>query len=638
MNKTMEELVKQLNEYADQYYKFDAPIVSDKQYDELYDELVRLEKQTGIVLSDSPTRRVGGEPLKDFQKHTHVNRLYSLDKCNSFEELTAWYDKLRTTLGYNPKCTLEYKLDGLTLCLTYDNGELVCASTRGNGIIGEEVTAQVATIRSVPLKIAYKGLTEVKGEGIMRISALEKYNATAEVPLKNPRNAVAGAIRNLDPKVTAKRNLDLVFYDVNYFDKPLSQSEQLDFLKSNGFKTEKCGIFESAEEIVEYIKQVKRNELDFAIDGMVIKVDDPTVRENLGYTDKFPRWAIAYKFEADETTTILRDCIWQVGRTGKLTPLAVLEPVDLCGATISRATLNNYGDILRKGVKIGSRVLLRRSNDVIPEILGVTEDGGVDIPKPKNCPACGSELHENGAHLFCENFYDCPPQIIARLKYFADKGCMDIDGVRDATATQLFEVLNVRSITQYYDLTADDLKKIDGFKDKKIANFLTAVQNSKKANLPHFINALSIPNVGSVCATTLAEKYGSIDALKAASVEELTAIENVGEVTAKAIKEYFEVHNDVIEKFKELGIDPKYDKIENGAFSGMKVVLTGSLSIARSEAAKLIQQAGGIVQSAVSKDTTLVVVGENAGSKLAKAQKLGIKIIDEVAFKDMLNA
>lgn len=641
-NDRMTELVKKLNELAYRYYVLDEPTVSDKEYDALYDELVRLEAQSGVVLADSPTKRVGGEPLKQFTPHTHIRRLYSLDKCNSFDELRAWFDKLKTSLGYAPACTLEYKLDGLTICLTYRDGELVTGATRGNGEVGETVTEQVKTIKSVPLGISFKGEAEIQGEGIMRISALEKYNATAAVPLKNPRNAVAGAIRNLDAKETAKRNLDVFFYNVNYMDGDvkLSQTEQIEFLKDNRFKTGICFVSDDIEAIIAKIQEVDRASLDFAIDGMVIKVNDPAARVAIGYTDKFPKWAIAYKFEAEETTTLLKDVAWQVGRTGKLTPLALLEPVELCGATVKRATLNNYGDICRKDVTIGSRVFVRRSNDVIPEILGVAEtgDNAQKIEKPTTCPCCGYELTEDGANLFCQNFYGCRAQVVARVVHFCAKDCMDIDGVSIKTAEQLYDILGVRSAASLYDLTADDLKKIDGFKDKKIANFLAAVQKSKSASLAQLINALCIDNVGRVIARTLAEHFGSIDGLIAATEEELIAIPDIGGIVAQSIIDYFARHADVVERYKQLGINPVHKKQAGGKFDGVKFVLTGTLSeFSRDEARRIIEAEGGIVQSAVSKQTDIVVAGESAGSKLKKAEALGKKIIDETQFKNMLN-
>ncbi len=639
----LRELVDRLNELAYRYYVLDEPIVSDKEYDALYDELVALEKASGVILSDSPTRRVGGEPLKEFLPHTHLRRLYSLDKCNSFDALKSWFEKLEQSLGYKPLCTLEYKLDGLTICLTYRDGKLDCGATRGNGETGETVTEQVTTIRSVPLTIPFKGVIEVQGEGIMRYSALKRYNETAAVPLKNPRNGVAGAIRNLDVKETAKRNLDVIFYNVNYLDgaPTLSQEKQIEFLKSNRFKTDMCFLSDDIDEIINKIKSVDRSALDFAIDGMVVKVNDYQVRAALGYTDKFPRWAIAYKFEAEETTTTLKDVVWQVGRTGKLTPLALLDPVELCGATVQRATLNNYGDILRKNVAVGSRVFIRRSNDVIPEILGVAERGENDreIEKPTVCPGCGSDLVEEGANLFCPNFYHCRPQVVARIVQFCAKECMDIDGVRDKTAEQLYDVLNVRSAAQLYDLKKDDILKIDGFKNKKADNFISAVQKSKGADLPHFINALCIDGVGRKTAKDLAERFGSIDALSRATVEDLIAVDDVGDIIAGSIVEYFKVHGEVVERYKQLGIDPKYEKKSGGVLDGKKCVLTGTLpTLTRDEARSMIESAGGKVQGSVSKLTDIVIAGENAGSKLDKARELGIKIIDENELKNMLNA
>lgn len=638
----MRELVDKLNDLAYRYYVLDEPVVSDKEYDALYDKLVALEKQTSVVLSDSPTKRVGGEPLKAFAPHTHIRRLYSLDKCNSFDALRAWFDKIRSALGYAPKCTLEYKLDGLTICLTYRDGKLDIGATRGNGEVGETVTEQVKTIKSVPLSVPYKGVVEVQGEGIMRISALEEYNKHAAVPLKNPRNGVAGAIRNLDVRETAKRNLDVILYNVNYRDDDaaMSQTEQIEFIKNNRFKTGMLFVSDDIERIIAEIQAVDRAKLDFAIDGMVVKVDDAAARTALGYTDKFPKWAIAYKFEAEETTTVLKDVLWQVGRTGKLTPLAVLEPVELCGATVQRATLNNYGDIMRKDVTIGSRVFIRRSNDVIPEILGVAQkaDDAREVEKPTVCPCCGGELVEEGAHLFCYNFYGCRAQVVARIVQFCSKECMDIEGVSIKTAEQLYDVLNVRSAAMLYDLTSDDLAKIDGFKDKKIANFLAAVEQSKSVDLPHFINALCIENVGRVTARELAEHFGSIDALASATAEELTVIQDVGDIVAQSIVEYFQKHNDVVARYKELGIDPKYAARTEGIFTGLKFVLTGALTMyTRDEARSIIEANGGIVQSGVSKLTDIVVAGENAGSKLEKARALGKKIIDETEFKNMLN-
>lgn len=638
----IKELIAQLNKYAYQYYVLDEPTVSDKQYDELYNELLALEKETGIVFPDSPTRRIGGEPIKEFKPHTHLKKLYSLDKCNSFDELREWDAKIKK-IAPDAVYTLEYKLDGLTLSLTYENGYFKGAATRGNGETGEDVTAQVSTIKSIPLSVPYKGTFEAQGEGIMRLSALKKYNETASEPLKNARNGVAGAIRNLDPKVTASRNLDIIFYNVNYIeDKDISsQRESIAFLKDNGFKTEMLFVSQDIEEIIGRINSVDRKALDFLIDGMVIKVDDIRLREKLGYTDKFPRWAMAYKFEAEETTTVLKDVVWNVGRTGKLTPLASLEPVELCGATVSRATLNNYGDIVRKKVKKGSRVFVRRSNDVIPEILGVAEDnGGTEIQKPEVCPACGAKLVEEGALLFCPNESGCPPQITGRIEHFVSKDCMDIRGISEKSVAQLYEKLDVRSVTDLYYLKADDVARLDGYKDKKIENFISSVEKSKSVPLDRFINALGIENVGKKTARDLALRFKSMNALMDAERETLLEIEDIGEVVADSITSYFGKHRALMEKFREIGIDPKIEQqTANGAFSGKKFVLTGTLpTYTRSEATKLIENAGGEVASSVSKDTDYVLAGDNAGSKLEKARQKGIKIISEKEFISLLNS
>lgn len=638
----IKELIAQLNKYAYQYYVLDEPTVSDKQYDELYNELLALEKETGIVFPDSPTRRIGGEPIKEFKPHTHLKKLYSLDKCNSFDELREWNAKIKK-IAPDAVYTLEYKLDGLTLSLTYENGYFKGAATRGNGETGEDVTAQVSTIKSIPLSVPYKATFEAQGEGIMRLSALKKYNETASEPLKNARNGVAGAIRNLDPKVTASRNLDIIFYNVNYIEgKDISsQRESIAFLKDNGFKTEMLFVSQDIEEIIGRINSVDRKALDFLIDGMVIKVDDIRLREKLGYTDKFPRWAMAYKFEAEETTTVLKDVVWNVGRTGKLTPLASLEPVELCGATVSRATLNNYGDIVRKKVKKGSRVFVRRSNDVIPEILGVAEDnGGTEIQKPEVCPACGAKLVEEGALLFCPNESGCPPQITGRIEHFVSKDCMDIRGISEKSVAQLYEKLDVRSVTDLYYLKADDVARLDGYKDKKIENFISSVEKSKSVPLDRFINALGIENVGKKTARDLALRFKSMNALMDAERETLLEIEDIGEVVADSITSYFGKHRALIEKFREIGIDPKIEQqTANGAFSGKKFVLTGTLpTYTRSEATKLIENAGGEVASSVSKDTDYVLAGDNAGSKLEKARQKGIKIISEKEFISLLNS
>lgn len=640
------ELVDILNKWAYEYYVLDAPTVSDKEYDALYDELRRLETESGVVYEDSPTRRVGGEPLKGFQKHTHIARLFSLDKSVSEEELRAFLTRTEKLAGRTPEYTVEYKFDGLTVCLTYEDGKFVRATTRGNGLVGEDVTAQVLTIRSFPLKISYRGVLEVRGEAVIRLSVLEKYNQTAAEPLKNARNAAAGAIRNLDPKVTESRRPDIYFYDVNYTSdrEPMSQTEAHEFLRKEGFKVfpyfRVCKTEDEVFAAVEEIETERRN-IDVLTDGAVIKANDASLRAEMGYTDKFPRWAMAYKFEAEEVTTLLEDVVWQVGRTGKLTPLALLTPVELGGATVSRATLNNYGDILRKKVKIGSRVLVRRSNEVIPEILGATEHTleSRDIEKPCVCPACGSVLKEVGAHLFCPNRL-CVPRIVAKLDHYASKNAMNIDGFSESTALQLVERKNVTSFSDLYALTAEDLAVIDGFKNKKINNLLTAIEKSKTPTMDAFIYAIGVEGVGRVAAKDLAAKFRSVENLKNATKEELLQMENIGEITAGAIVDYFRDEGNLseLDALTAAGVAPVWsEEKKEGVFSGESVVLTGTLSeFKRSEAQKLIEERGGVCQSSVTQKTTLVLVGADAGSKLERAQKLGVRIIDETEFKAML--
>ncbi|MBQ2740476.1 MAG: NAD-dependent DNA ligase LigA [Clostridia bacterium] len=640
------ELTDLLNRYAHEYYVLDKPTVSDKEYDVLYDELRALEAASGEVYPDSPTRRVGGDPIKGFEKYRHKHKLYSLDKCTTEEGLKSFLEKAGKVAGGEAACSVEYKFDGLTVCLTYEDGKFVRAATRGNGVEGEDVSAQVLTIKSFPLSIPYKGDLEVHGEAVIRLSVLEAYNRTADEPLKNARNAVAGAIRNLDPKITEKRKPEIYFYDVNYRSEgePLSQSEAHAFLQEQGFKVfPYFRLCKTAEETLAAVREieVERKTLDVLTDGAVIKVNDAAVREEMGFTDKFPRWAMAYKFEAEEITTLLKDVVWQVGRTGKLTPLGLLEPVELAGATVSKATLNNYGDIVRKDVKIGSRVLVRRSNEVIPEILGTTEhyEHSQAVPVPTVCPFCGAAVYENGAHLFCPN-EECLPRLTAKFAHFASKNAMDIEGFSESTAELLIKKGRIKEFSDLYRLTADDLSDLEGFKAKKVNNLLGAIAKSKTPTLDAFIFALGVDGIGKVAAKDLAKRFQNMDALAAATAEELIALENVGEITANNIVAYFasEKNRAELTALAAHGVSPVWEEKERtGVFAGENVVLTGTLTnYKRSAAQKLIEERGGVCQSSVNKATTLVIAGEEAGSKLEKAQKLGIKILDEAGFIALL--
>lgn len=642
----MTSLKDRLNELAYRYYVLDDPAVSDAEYDALYDKLVALEKSTGIVLPDSPTRRVGGKPLSKFEQVRHLGRLYSLDKCKTREELRAWMDKLRVA-GKMPRVSVEYKFDGLTINLTYRGGELVQAATRGDGVTGEVVTEQVKTIRSVPLSIPYKGVLEVQGEGIMRLSALAEYNSDPTVtPLKNARNAAAGAIRNLDPAETAKRKLEVVCYNVNYIEgrRFESGSEMMAFLKEQKFKVSDMYVLADDQKTVfdtlDKIERV-RPSLDFLIDGAVVKADDFSMREELGYTEKFPRWAMAFKFAAEEMTTVVRDVIWQVSRTGKLNPLAVLDPVDIGGVTVSRATLNNISEIRRKDIRIGSRVFVRRSNDVIPEITGVAEqpEDAVEIEVPAVCPACGSPVEVRGVFAYCTDSEACEPALVSRFAHFVCRDAMDIEGLSDKTLELLYSEGKIRDFADLYSLSADDLTDLEGFKDKKIANILAAIAASKHTELKRFLFAIGIQGIGKKAAAQLADAFGTLEAARAAKEEELLALDDFGDVMAKNVIAFWNdpMRAAEVDRLIAAGITFEQKERAEGAFSGKKVVLTGSLArFTRSEAKKLIEERGGEVADGVSAKVNLVIAGEAAGSKLEKAKKLGIEIIDEQKFVEML--
>lgn len=644
--KRMEELVEKLNEYSYQYYTLDNPTIADVEYDRLYDELSELEKKSGIILENSPTKRVGDVVLKGFKSVKHLGRLYSLDKCQTKEALSQWLDKLIKFCGSMPKCSLEYKFDGLTINMLYENGLLVRAATRGNGIEGEDVTEQVKTIKCVPLSIEYKGTLEVQGEGIMRLSALAEYNSKQGVtPLKNARNAVAGAIRNLDPKVTASRRLEVICYNVNYIDKVFATgSEMIDFLKQNKFKvSEQYVLYDDKQKLIDALDgiQNERDSLDFLIDGAVIKVDDTSIRERMGYTEKFPKWAVAFKFPAQETTTLLKDVVWQVSRTGKLNPLAILEPVDLAGVTVQRATLSNISEIRRKDIKIGSRVFIRRSNDVIPEITGIAEHTpqSVDVKKPEVCPACGAPVIEDGVFLKCSNVKNCAPAIISMMSHFASRDAMDIEGLSDKTLETLYNEGKLHHFVDIYKLKAEDFVDVEGFAEKKAGNILNAIEKSKDTTLDRFIYALGIPNIGKKASKQLADEFKTIENVMKATYMELVCLEDFGEIMANGVVDYWqdEKHIEDVEELLRCGIKIAQKQVIEGALTGKKVVLTGSLpTLKRSQAKALIEENGGEVSESVSKTVNLIVAGEDAGSKLEKAKKLGIEIIDEKGLFDLI--
>lgn len=651
MEQRIRELVDKLNEYSKAYYVLDAPKISDKEYDELYDELLRLEEQSGIILPDSPTQRVGGDPLPCFEPHTHIHRLWSLDKVRTRENLIDWGRRVERIAESQHlprvKYALEYKFDGLTINLTYEGGRLITGATRGNGIVGEDITPQIKTIRTVPLTIPFKGKMEVQGECYMKLSVLDEINKTTDEKLKNARNAAAGALRNLDPRITAKRRLDCYCYNVGYIEgkKLETQDEMLGFLRENGFTVSDYLVFcDDIETVCDEIDKAEesRPHLDFLIDGMVVKVRDFATREALGATEKFPRWAMAFKFAAEETTTTVRDITWEVGRTGKLTPRASFDPVELAGATIRHATLNNFDDIQRKRVGIGSRVFIRRSNDVIPEILSAVEG---DVPerqveKPTVCPACGAHVEHRGVHLYCTNSLSCAPQIAGRLAHYASRDAMDIDTFSEKTAALFVEELKLKSIPDLYDLGPQDYMGLQGFGERRINNLMAAIERSKDCTLGAFIFAIGIPNVGAKTAKDLARRFGTIEALRSATVEQLTEVPDVGEIVARSIVEFFADPSIAtqVDRLLAHGVKPRPEEVQQDSpISGKTIVVTGTLEkLDRRQAEALIESLGGKAAGSVSKKTDYVLAGESAGSKLTKARELGVRVLNEQEFFELI--
>ncbi|EOU1840543.1 NAD-dependent DNA ligase LigA [Clostridium perfringens] len=658
--KLIEELVEELNKYAYEYYVLGNSSVTDKDYDKKYYELVDLEKETGYKLPYSPTQRVGDVILPEFKKYTHKARLWSLDKAQTLEEIREWHNRnVKFLEEYNRtsdeelpplKYILTKKFDGLTINLSYDeNGVLVTGATRGTGAIGEDVTAQVKTIKSIPLKIDCHDFLEIHGEAIMTTEAFEKYNSEAETPLKNLRNGAAGALRNLNVAETAKRNLSAFFYDVGYKEGAPFKTymEMLNFIKTKGFPMDdyirECTTLDEIQKEIDYIRDI-RFDLNYDIDGLVIAIDDIRTRELLGYTVKFPKWAIAYKFEAQEATTKLLDVEWNVGRSGRVSPTAILEPVELAGVTVKRATLNNMDDIARKGVRLGAEVFVRRSNDVIPEIMGVVPEsleGTKEIEEPKVCPACGAHLVHEGVHIYCENTLGCKPQMVKTIVHFAGREAMNIAGFSERTAEQLFEKLDIRDISDLYKLEYEKLLDLDKFGPKKAQNLLDAIEKSKDCTLEAFLYSLGIPNVGVKTAKDLVKRFESLENLEKATFEELVSVQDVGDIVARSIIEFFKEERTlkVINELLSLGVNPHYEKKEvlESPFIGKTVVVTGTLeNYSRTSIKEKLESLGAKVSGSVSKKTDFVIAGEAAGSKYDKAKSLGITILSEEEFENMI--
>ena len=654
----VEELTKLLEKYNYEYYVLDNPSVSDAEYDRLMQELMSLEKQYPELLSPlSPSQRVGGQVQDEFKKVTHQRMMLSLANAFNEDDLYDFDRKVREVIGGDKVTYMaEMKIDGLGMSLVY-NKKLQYAATRGDGTVGEDVTSNVITIRSVPSHIDVDGDFEIRGEVFMPKKSLEKLNKereqTGEPLFANARNAASGSVRQLDSAVAASRGLDAFwYYFVNARDFGIRyHSESLKFADKLGFKTNpERRLCNGIEEVIEYIKEytVKRPSLPYDIDGVVIKVDDMSLYDKLGYTAKTPRWAIAYKFPPEEVVTKLTDIIFTVGRTGKITPNAVLEPVRVAGSTVQRATLHNEDFITEKGLMVGDYVVLRKAGDVIPEVVRpiIERRDGTQIPFAMitNCPECGMPLIKKDAMHFCVN-PSCPAKQIEAIIHFASKDAMDIEGMGEKVVEQFFNQGFFTNIAEIYSLMdhRDDIISLDGWQSKSIDNLIDAIDKSKNNSVERLLFGLGIKEVGAKMAKTLSRIYGNLDNLAAATEEDLLEIPDVGPVVARSITNWFasEYNRDLINQLKELGLNFEFkgstSKAANSYFSGKTVVLTGTLdSMGRKEATEILENLGAKVTGSVSKATDAVVAGHDAGSKLDKAQALGITVLSESEFLELI--
>jgi DNA ligase (NAD+) len=650
----VEEITKLLEKYNYEYYVLDNPTVSDAEYDRLMQELIALETKYPELKSPlSPTQRVGGMVQDEFQKVTHKRMMLSLANAFNDDDLRDFDRKIREALGVNKVTYMaEMKIDGLGISLVYRN-KLQYAATRGDGTVGEDVTSNVITIKSVPSRIIESEELEIRGEVFMPKKSLERLNKerekTGEPLFANARNAAAGSIRQLDSSIAAERGLDAFwYYLVNAKDFGIRyHSEALNWADELGFKTNpERRLCNGIEEVIDYIAEYteKRPTLAYDIDGIVIKVDDMDMYDKIGYTSKTPKWAIAYKFPPEEVVTKLTDIIYTVGRTGKITPNAVLEPVRVAGSLVQRATLHNEDFIKDKDLKIGDYVVIRKAGDVIPEVVKVVKERrSNDVKEYKmidTCPVCGSPLTRIEAMHFCLNPH-CEAKKIEGIIHFSSRDAMDIEGLGEKVAEQFFNQGFIHSITDIYDLSQyrEDIISLDGWKDKSIDNLLAAIEKSKENSLEKVLFGLGIKEVGAKTAKVLARKYGNIDELAAATEEELLEIPDVGPVLCKSLVNWFadEKNVELINSLKERGLNFKYlgstSKAANSYFSGKTVVLTGTLaSMGRKEATTMLEDVGAKVTGSVSKATDCVIAGTEAGSKLDKAQALGIQVLNEDEF------
>ncbi len=641
------EAVRTLKKWARAYYVDDNPLVTDEVYDKLYHEvLVWEQNHPQDIDPTSPTQRVGDMLKEGFKKAKHIDRMWSMEDIFDSNELKKWYEKI--TKEYpNEQFFVEPKFDGASLNLIYKDGKLIQAITRGDGTIGEDVTNNAKTIHSIPLDIDYKELIEIRGEVLMSIEEFERLNREREEngePLfANPRNAAAGSLRQLDPSITAKRNLLFQPWGVGANSLDMEYlSQKMQFIYNLGFRkppiSRICYTVSEIEEV--YSELIKmRPTLPVMLDGMVIKVDKIATQKALGYTIKYPRWMVAYKFPAVEKQTKVLDIKLQVGRTGVITPVAILEPVNIEGVVVERATLHNFDEIERKDIRVGDVVTIIRSGDVIPKIIRVLKeyrDGDeVSIPRPKECPECGSELLDEGALIKCQNL-ECPARVVNSIIYYASRECMNIDGLGEKIVQMLYERGLVKSIEDLYRLKIEDLLELEGFKEKRASNLINAIQSSKGRECWRFLNGLGIEHIGEVASKKICDSYGLrfIELTK----EDLILLDGFGEEMAESFLEFMRVNRDRVLRLLEIvkPTEPNKTEIKESPFSGKRVVLTGTMSKPRGEIKKLLESLGAKVSSSVSKKTDYLIYGKDAGSKYQKAIELGVKTISEDEMNQML--
>lgn len=640
--------VKLLNKWAYHYYVLDDPIMTDEGYDKLYHEVMDYEETHPTeILKDSPTQRVGDVVSDGFTKEKHLSRMWSLEDIFNEGDLDKWLTK---TYKLDSKISFycEPKYDGASLNLIYENGELVKGITRGDGVEGELITQNVKTIRSIPLKIEHKELIEIRGEVVIFKDEFEKINEErlkrGEALFANPRNAAAGSLRQLDPSITASRNL--VFLPYGLGENTLSQKllhEKMEYIYSLGFRKPPLrGVCQNKEDIQEIYKQMvqERDNFSMMLDGMVVKVNEIASQIDMGYTVKVPRWSVAYKFPAVEKITTIKDIVLQVGRTGAVTPVAVVEPTDIDGVVVERATLHNFDEIERKDIRLGDKVIILRSGDVIPKIIKVLEHerngDEVEVHRPTECPVCGSELLQEDVLIKCQNL-ECDARVVNSIIYFASKPCFNIDGLGNKIVEQLFNEKLVGSVLDLFSLTKETLLALEGFKEKKAQNLLDAISNAKGSELWRFINALGIEHIGEVASKMIAQKFGL--GFLEVKKEELLEIDGIGEEMAESFLEFLRVNENTIKELLEIiqPLEPELKaEAEDNPFKAKTVVLTGTMSESRGAIKEMLENLGAKVAGSVSKKTDFVIYGEDAGSKYDKAVELGVATLTENEMRELL--